>query len=259
MLFVFLGLANRGGLSCLVEMDGGDAVAHFAIVHNENMCAWLAKRGIPFDRMIPLGLFDYLIPEFTPFQDTEFDKTVIIAGNLSSQKSPYLSHLKEIEGVRWRLFGPNYDAEWLAGDNVSYGGSFPPEQIPFKLGTGFGLVWDGTDIDTCSGASGEYLRINNPHKLSLFLAAGLPVFIWNEAAEAAFVNKQAVGIPIANLKEIGLCLAAMTAAEYEQLVANVHKVGASLRSGEFTRAAILSAMRIVDDKKGFNILYESST
>ena len=213
------------------------------IVHNENMCAWLARRGIPSDRMIPLGLFDYLIPGFTPSHDIVFDKTVIVAGNLRSQKSPYLSHLKEIEGVRWRLFGPNYDAEWLAGDNVSYGGSFPPEQIPFKLGTGFGLVWDGTDVDTCSGASGEYLRINNPHKLSLFLAAGLPVFIWNEAAEAAFVSKRAVGIPISSLRDIGPCLAKMTAVEYERLVTNVRKVGASLRSGEFTRAAILSAER----------------
>ena len=34
-------------------------------------------------------------------------------------------------------------------------------------------MWDGPSPDTCAGVYGAYLRYNNPHKTSLYLAAGL--------------------------------------------------------------------------------------
>ena len=32
-----------------------------------------------------------------------------------------------------------------------------------------GLVWDGDSCSSCSGVCGEYLKINNPHKISFYL------------------------------------------------------------------------------------------
>lgn len=229
----------------VVDESGIDLGLHFLlkvsdkiIVHNESMRAWLAKHGIPMDQMASLGIFDYLIPGFAPSPDVAFEKAVIIAGNLSSQKSPYLDHLKEIKDVKWRLFGPNYDEERLTGDNVSYGGSYSPEQIPYKLGNGFGLVWDGTDIDTCAGASGDYLRINNPHKLSLFLAAGVPVFIWAEAAEAEFVRSHGVGYAIRSMKVIPEILQSLNQLKYFHLRQRVLILAEKIRTGYFTRTAL---------------------
>lgn len=50
------------------------------------------------------------------------------------------------------------------------------------------MVWDGESIDGGLGLSGQYLKYNNPHKLSVIFTSGLPVIIWNEAAEAGLVK-----------------------------------------------------------------------
>lgn len=60
-------------------------------------------------------------------------------------------------------------------------GSFKPEESPEHLQG----VWDGDSVDTCAGNTGAYLRYNNPHKTSLYLACGMPVIVWKEAAIAA--------------------------------------------------------------------------
>ena len=52
----------------------------------------------------------------------------------------------------------------------------------------FGLVWDGISVETCAGVYGEYLKVNNPHKTSLYLASGIPVIIWKEAAWLSLLN-----------------------------------------------------------------------
>ena len=69
-------------------------------------------------------------------------------------------------------------------------------QIIFLLNLfgSFGLVWDGMSSETCKGSFGEYLRINNPHKTSLYLASGIPVIIWSKAALAEFIEKNKCGI-----------------------------------------------------------------
>ena len=56
--------------------------------------------------------------------------------------------------------------------------------------------------ETCKGSFGEYLRINNPHKTSLYLASGIPVIIWSKAALAEFIEKNKCGITVDSLYEI---------------------------------------------------------
>ncbi|NRO11242.1 Beta-1,6-galactofuranosyltransferase WbbI [Lactobacillus helveticus] len=49
--------------------------------------------------------------------------------------------------------------------------------------------------------TGNYLRYNDPHKLSLYLASGIPVIIWKKAAEAKFVEENKVGITVDSLED----------------------------------------------------------
>ena len=86
--------------------------------------------------------------------------------------------------------------------NINYHGSFGVDEIPSKLTRGFGLVWDGDSLDGCRGQSGQYLRYNNPHKLSLYLSSGLPVVIWTGAAEAGFVREHGVGLCVDSLNDL---------------------------------------------------------
>lgn len=102
----------------------------------------------------------------------------------------------------------------------------------------FGLVWDGDSIETCSGNTGNYLRYNNPHKTSLYLAAGIPVLIWKEAAIAKFVQEHNAGILIDNLQEIEEVFNSTTQEKLEEMQRNAKEVGLKLRDGYYFKRAI---------------------
>ena len=113
----------------------------------------------------------------------------------------------------------------------------------------YGLVWDGDSLDTCSGLTGEYLKINNPHKLSLYLAVGLPVIIWEKAAEAEFVLKENVGVTVKSLYELPQRLATVSYNDYNIMKNNVRIVGERLRRGEYMMEAIRKAEKIIYESR----------
>lgn len=207
------------------------------IVHNEKMKKVLVSRGFPADRIISLQIFDYLIQHPSNIKK---DDGVIIAGNLDAGKSEYVYHLNEIKDVSFNLFGANY-SDKNNYTNINYFGTFLPDELIQNLQGKYGLVWDGDSLDTCSGLTGEYLKINNPHKLSLYLAVGLPVIIWEEAAEAEFVLKENVGFTVKSLYELPDRLAAVNEADYEIMRQNARAVGERLRKGEYMTRAIKEA------------------
>ena len=116
----------------------------------------------------------------------------------------------------------------------------PDELIKNLIGK-YGLVWDGDSIETCSGGKGEYLKINNPHKLSLYLAVGLPVIIWDEAAEAEFVLRENVGFTIKSLYELPEKMESISDNDYKIMKKNAEIVGARLRNGEYMTRALKKA------------------
>ena len=205
------------------------------VVHNEQMKRALIERGVPADRLVPLEIFDYLIPGFEPERTRSKSNEVIIAGNLAPDKTVYLKRLKDVPGVEWKLYGPNFDSAAVGGPNVHYAGCCSPDELPSKLEGAFGLVWDGLSIETCSGAYGEYTRINNPHKLSLYLASGIPVIVWREAAVARFVESHGVGVVVDSLNNLDSFLNGISEAAYDEMLRNSLAVSEKLRTGYFTR------------------------
>lgn len=166
------------------EFDFMLQIADVLIVHNESMKNFFVKKGIPKEKLISLQVFDYLQPE-QKSKKKIFEPSITVAGNLDVKKCGYINQLGNL-GIKVKLFGPNYEAGLDKYNNIEYQGQFAPEQIPSKLTGGFGLVWDGDGIDGCIGQAGQYLRYNNPHKLSLYLSSGLPVVIWNKAAALTY-------------------------------------------------------------------------
>lgn len=210
--------------------------AQAIIVHNDMMAEMIAKAGIASKKLVPLGIFDYLTD--VPLSDKVFRKAITIAGNLEKEKAAYLSQLYTIKDVEWNLYGPNYDSSQISGQNIKYHGSFAAEQLPAMMTSGFGLVWDGNSIDTCSGSYGEYLKINNPHKLSFYLASGLPVIVWDESAESDFVRKNGVGLCVKSLYDAEAQIKAMTSARYFEYAARANEVARRLRAGYYTSSAL---------------------
>ena len=209
----------------------------FIIVHNEKMKSFLKTKGIDESKMISLGIFDYLIPNFDESKTTLVENrknSVIIAGNLSREKSEYIYHLPT--DVKFDLYGMHYEDEGL--DNIFYHGAFPADELPLKLNGKFGLVWDGYSADGCQGTFGQYLKLNNPHKTSLYLASGIPVIIWKEAALASFIIENNLGFAVDKLSEINEKLSQISDEEYKIMANNVKEISTKLRNGEYIKTAL---------------------
>lgn len=223
------------------------SVGDVFIVHNDIMCQFFIEQGIDAGRVISLGIFDYLDAKINVKKN--FEKSVTIAANLNLKKSPYLLHLKKLEDLKIHLYGPNYTEDIIIGSkNIIYHGSLPTEIIPQKLDRGFGLVWDGDSIETCSGGTGEYLRYNNPHKLSLYLSAGLPVIIWSQAAEAQFVIKNGVGFCVDSLREIDARMEEIREEQYREYVQKAEEISQKLKKGYYFKYALKKAEEILCPK-----------
>ena len=203
------------------------------IVHNRSMKKKLASMGIPASGMEVLGIFDYLIPE-AGYAEARQDLPIVIAGALRPHKAGYAYHLPQ--ETEFNLYGVGYEAE--PQDHVHYLGSFEPDRLPEVMQGSFGLVWDGETTETCSGTYGGYLRINDPHKASLYLASGLPVIIWKEAALADYMIRNGCGIAVDSIEEIPEIVKNMTSEEYEAIRANTLKISKRLREGRYTKRAL---------------------
>ena len=214
--------------AALISVDG-------IIVHNDIMKNALAIQGIPSDKMVSLEIFDYLIPNFEEKSIPQKEEAIIIAGNLIPTKSGYLYNLPEQPA--YNLYGMGYD-ESRALKNTTYFGSFMPDDLPNALQGSFGLVWDGDSSETCQGSFGNYLRINNSHKASLYLASGFPLVVWKESALAHFVLDKQCGIAVASLYDLQKALDDLTEQDYMELSANARQVGVALRNGDYLKSAI---------------------
>ena len=232
-------LRNFGGADTSDEIARLNR-AEILIVHNERMMGALFGLGVRTP-MIGLEVFDYLLDKPPAARSVVDRDTIIFAGNLA--KSAFLRSIGALN-VNFNLYGPRGNENFSAA-NANYVGSFAPDDIPFKLDGGFGLIWDGDSIDTCSGAFGEYLKLNNPHKLSLYIAAGLPVVTWTGAAIADFIVKYGLGFVVDSLRELPSKLQSISDADYHSMLKHSASMQSKLVDGYFTKRALEQAERML--------------
>lgn len=210
------------------------------IAHNEAMRAWLKSNGLK-QPCLTIDLFDYLLPlnSITRNQHNEksMDTDVIVfAGNLI--RPQFLYKLKEIAPIKFNLYGPAANPAALQATNVVWKGSFTPDEILTRLEGAYGLIWDGDELHECSGLFGTYLQFNNPHKLSLYITAGLPVIVPSNAAAAGFVTGNNIGIAIDSLLHLKDRLSAVTVKQYDAFKTNINIIRDKLITGGYLSDAI---------------------
>lgn len=213
---------HQGEVKLINQTDG-------AIVHNQIMLNKMRQMGIDV-KLIPLELFDYHTNTSLP--NHQFGKRVAFAGNL--MKSRFLSKwdndiLLDVYGNSVRSFSSNA---------ITSCGSVSADLLPGKLTESYGLVWDGSRLDTCNGMYGDYLQYNNPHKFSLYLAAGMPVITWRKAAIATFIKKYHVGVIVDHLNDIDQVMDQITKEQYESMQENAVKIAAKVREGYYIKRAV---------------------
>ena len=202
----------------------------FIIAHNASMKKFLVD-NFNLDRrtIYELGIFDYICSNKE--KERTYDRSIAVAGNLSMSKCSYLYKVleKDIISNPFHLYGPNYSGK---SDKVIYHGVVSPSELPAVMEGSFGLVWDGDEIDRCGGIAGEYLKYNNPHKCSLYLAAGVPVIIWSKAALAGFVEKNGCGIVVDSLLDVNEKINNISSDQYNELLKNTNTIRTKLVNGE---------------------------
>ena len=217
------------------------------IAHNAAMSAWLTEHGLTIGT-VNLNIFDYLC-DFSAAEPVALDTgakfRLVFAGVLEKRKNGFLYQLDELDisNFSCNLYGVGFNPSDLPAESIiDYRGVFPADEIVERIEGEFGIVWDGTSLGECAGSFGEYLKINNPHKTSMYLRAGLPVVIWDQAAMARLVRERNVGIAVASLADVDGALANLTAADYLQMRTNAREMSRQLGEGLFLSAAIGEAM-----------------
>lgn len=205
------------------------------IAHNPTMKDILEKE-YGLRHVISLDAFDYLYADRHTLWFHALKEPVVIAGNLDSRKAGYLKELGNLN-TRFNLYGSNFD-ENLKSANVEYIGKFKPELLVEALHGSFGLVWDGNSAQTCDSGFGGYLRCNNPHKMSLYIASEMPVIVWSQAAVADFVKKHDIGLVVDSLLDIEPALRGLDERDYQRMQQNTAALAASIRKGGFLLKAL---------------------
>ncbi|MBQ2954571.1 MAG: glycosyltransferase [Clostridia bacterium] len=204
------------------------------IVHTPAMRDYLAAQGIPAQKMAVLGQFDYFTPALMP--ERRLSMEVCYAGNLRKDKAGWLYAMPRTK-LKWHLWGTGWKGRKSRQDLIHHGQA-APEVLPARLEGSFGVVWDGSSISTGRGAYGAYMMLNAPHKLSLYLAAGMPVVVWSRSAEADWVLSAGVGLAVESLADLPRVISALTPQAYEAMVQAARREGMALRNGQRLLAAL---------------------
>lgn len=218
----------------------------YIIVHNDIMREFLIKNGLDEKTLINQEIGNNLSDEFS-VPKRRLSNTLVFSGNLS--KSKFLSEFnnESIVSYKINLYGIGFDKK---NENriLKYKGSYSSEDIVKVLDGSFGLVWDGNDINICSGFYGEYTKINNPSKFSQYIVAGLPVIAWKKSAVAKIIEKYDIGFVVNNLIEINDILNNINEETYKKYIYNVMNLRKKVMSGYNFEKAIKKILIREEDK-----------
>ncbi|EFE7735475.1 TPA: hypothetical protein ACG0Q0_002607 [Escherichia coli] len=210
----------------------------FIISHNRHMSKFIRSLNVTKPKIINLGIFDYLLDgdiNFNISRMRDFNPAVLFAGNLNKEKSGFLYKWSPEYNVD--LYGINLSE--MKSDKIKWQGAFDPNDPDINSDKDYlGLVWDGDSCSSCSGVCGEYLKINNPHKISFYLSQGIPIIVWSKSAMADFVISNNIGYAIDDLGELRNILNSINEKQYYKIKNNAINIGNNLRKGKY----LLSAM-----------------
>ena len=230
------GIRNQNEQAYKQDLDRINKV-NYVIVHNEIMKKKLEDDGVKA-KIYVLELFDYLCDysnKNLENKNINFNNPeVIYAGNLAKEKSPFIHQLdKKKMKFTLNLYGVGIGKN--INNKIIYIDKYHSNELPNKIKGNLGLIWDGNldDSDKDIGMK-NYTKYNNPHKLSCYMAAGIPVIAWEEAAISNFIKKHKVGYVIKNIYDINN----INYNNYEEILENAKKIQVNVRNGYYTTRVI---------------------
>ncbi|MBM6440437.1 sugar transferase [Lacticaseibacillus rhamnosus] len=214
------------------------------IVHSEPYKQAIKKELSFTGPIIAQGPFSYHLIPNAEVTAPKFEKKLIFAGNIN--KSNYLQDIPD----SWHLDIFGSEPENLSPNQkyINYKGSYSPTELPDHFDGGFGLVWESDSFEHVSGEAANYSRLSYEHKLSLYLAKRIPVFVWKGAAPAKWVTENHLGFAVDNLSDIWPIIENFSEADYEAMQGNLAHVSKLIRNGAFAKHAALEATLAVNER-----------
>ncbi len=214
------------------------------IVHNSTMKEWFVEQNIKTN-LIELDVFDYLHSSTNNIKKQPFNNSnyrIVFAGNMGGKKS-FIYQLDAIKRGNFSidLYGIGFDKEQINDPNntiLNYKGVFSSNEVIDHINGEFGLVWYGDSLKSCDGRTGQYLKYNNPHKVSLYIQCEMPIIIWSKAGMATFVEDNKIGITISSLEELSEKINNITPEDYNKMKANILILKEKISSGYFLNTAL---------------------
>ncbi|RUT64413.1 hypothetical protein CKG00_14550 (plasmid) [Morganella morganii] len=210
---------------------------------NEKMSARLKEDGGVKTPLISLGLWDYQI-EGPVNPDKKYRREVTFIGNL--RKTDFSSY--DGKTIITLIGDPAGLTETeKAKENLNAIGTSNNNMLLGMLNGGFGLMSYQNKNNVAEkrffhGAE-RYGHYNNPLKLSLYLAAGIPVIVDSHSPHAELIKRDNLGLVINDINDIDELLDNLTEQDYNVMVKNVSHYSAKLRDGFFTKNALMKGIR----------------
>lgn len=227
-------------------------MADVLLTHNHAMRKWLTDHGCTTP-MVDYEIMDYLpgvSPSAHPYpSDGRF--SLFFVGNLSPKLNDWIYQLAEAMPHRKiYLYGSEYDeSRGSRLPNLRMRGEQPDTEIIASHKGDFGISWYGVSLDEGIGKVGEYMAINNPHKVGLYLRCNAPVVVWSKAGRAELLLKEGVAIAVDSLRNLDAALSAVTPDDYARMTVNVARMNKDLKAGRFLRRALRQAIDIISEKQ----------
>lgn len=208
------------------------------IVANTKMAKRLKSEGGITTPMISMDLSDFIY--HGPIANKVFKKELYY---VATGIDPALIEEYPSEKVAINFIGPNHRVKDVPS-YVRLLGPMDSNDIPPHLEGGYGLLYYPKN----GGYKGmhRYGDYNNPFKLSLYLASGLPVITLDSTAHAGWIKDRGVGLVIKNLNEIEEAINSVTEDEYYQMVDNLKEWQRAITNGFFTKQSAMEAIRYLE-------------
>lgn len=230
----YLRYDNSDKKSTIDALKQADVLITLSYAMNQQLLA----DGV-FVPMVVLDLHDYLVDG--NITESKYTNKLIFAG--SPYKATYMQSWQSHIPIDIFAREEAIDHIDQLHDSISYTGYLTPDKMPNLINYGFGLAFD---VDSDAGHFANYQQVNLSHKVSLFLAAGLPILVNAKAASAPILRSANAALVIDSIGDIEDIFYSMDESQYRNLAQGATKLGSLVRDGFFYTKAIRQAEQLID-------------
>lgn len=207
------------------------------IAANEKMAKRLHLEGGVNTPMISMDLSDFLY--HGPLKEKKkIDQIYYVATGID----PAIIEEYQSE-IPIKFIGPNWNNEKLP-EYIQLLGAMKSNDIPSLIDGGFGLLYYPKS-GSLKGMN-HYGEYNNPMKLSLYIASGIPIITLSNTAHAKLIEQQGLGLVINSISEIDERVKNLSESEYQKMVENIKPWQRAVSSGFFAKEAAIEAIRYLE-------------